>query len=315
MRRCSERAAAGRVRGLDPAAVRLGRLADDRQAEAGAGHAARAVGAVEAVEDVRQVGLVEPGPVVADRERAVGEVDLDHARPGGLHLRALSSRFETARLMRSGSPLTTVGSSVARNATPSPARRSARSTSARTIWSRRTSSTTSLGLEPRASSTTSPTSAVSSSSSAMMSARRLSRSAVGQPVGVLEHLDVRAQARDRRAQLVARVGDEVALRLDRALERVERRVEAARQARELVVALDLEPLREVGVGRQRLGAAREARDGRERRARDDAAERGRDAGCRRRPRRAGRAAAGAARRRPRSAAARPAPRRVARARP
>ena len=54
------------------------------------------------------------------------------------------------------------------------------------------------------------------------------------------------------------------------LERVERRVEAARQARELVLALDLEPLREVGVGGQRLGAAGEARDGRERRARDDA---------------------------------------------
>ena len=35
-----------------------------------------------------------------------------------------------------------------------------------------------------------------------------------QPIGLLERLDVRAQARDRRAQLVARVGDELALRLD-----------------------------------------------------------------------------------------------------
>ena len=39
---------------------------------------------------------------------------------------------------------------------------------------------------------------------------------LGQAVGVLQHLDVGAQARDRRAQLVACVGDQVALRLDRA---------------------------------------------------------------------------------------------------
>ena len=68
-----------------------------------------------------------------------------------------------------------------------------------------------------------------------MSARSDSSSAGGQPLGVLERLDVRAQARDRRAQLVAGVGDELALRLDRALERVERGVEAAREPAELVL--------------------------------------------------------------------------------
>ena len=72
-----------------------------------------------------------------------------------------------------------------------------------------------------------------------------------EPIGVLEHLDVRAQARDRRAQLVARVGDEVALRRGRALERVERAVEAAREACQLVTAGLLEPVREVGIARQR----------------------------------------------------------------
>ena len=167
--------------------------------------------------------------------------------------------------MRSGSPLTTVGCRSTRNTTPSPARRSARSTSARTIWSMRTSSTTSLGFAPRASSTTSPTSAVSSSSSAMMSARRLARSASGSRSASCEHLDVGAQARDRRAQLVAGVGDEVALRLGRLLERVERRVEAARQARELVLALDLQPLREVGIRRSAPRSAGEARHRRQRR--------------------------------------------------
>ena len=53
---------------------------------------------------------------------------------------------------------------------------------------------------------------------------------------LLERLDVRAQARDRRAQLVARVGHELALGLHGALQRVERRVEAAREPRELVAA-------------------------------------------------------------------------------
>ncbi len=79
-----------------------------------------------------------------------------------------------------------------------------------------------------------------------------------QLVGVLQHLDVRAQAGDRRTQLVAGVRHQVTLSLGRALERVERGVEAAREARELVIALDLEALGEVRVGRQRLGAPGEA---------------------------------------------------------
>ncbi len=101
-----------------------------------------------------------------------------------------------------------------------------------------------------------------------MSARRLSCSCGGQPLGLAEDLDVRAQRGDRRAQLVAGVRDQVALRLHRALERVERAVEALRQARQLVAALDLQPARQVEVARQRLGALGEARDRRERRARD-----------------------------------------------
>ena len=85
-----------------------------------------------------------------------------------------------------------------------------------------------------------------------------------QPLRVLERLDVRAQARDRRAQLVARVRHELALRLDGALERVERGVEAARQAAELVLRGHVDPVRGVRVARDLLGAAREAVDRRER---------------------------------------------------
>ena len=93
-------------------------------------------------------------------------------------------------------------------------------------------------------------------------------------VGVLEHLDVRAEARDRGAQLVARVGDQVALRRRRVLERVERAVEAAREACQLVASGLLEPVGQVGIARQRLGHAREPTHGPERRAGDDRAERG-----------------------------------------
>ena len=52
---------------------------DSFQAEAGSEHPAGAVGAVEALEDVREVGFREAGAVVADLERAVAQRDLDHA--------------------------------------------------------------------------------------------------------------------------------------------------------------------------------------------------------------------------------------------
>ena len=63
-----------------------------------------------------------------------------------------------------------------------------------------------------------------------MSARSASRSSPDRERLVAQQLEVGAERRDRRAQLVRGVGDEVALRLDRALERVERRVERPRRA-------------------------------------------------------------------------------------
>ena len=97
-----------------------------------------------------------------------------------------------------------------------------------------------------------------------------------QTLGVAEDLDVRAQRGDRRAQLVARIGHQMALRLDRALERVEGRVEAAGQARELVAPGHRQALGDVETAGERLGPGREAGDRRERRARDQRAEQGRD---------------------------------------
>jgi hypothetical protein len=70
-----------------------------------------------------------------------------------------------------------------------------------------------------------------------------------EPPPAREHLDVGAQAGQRRAQLVRRVGDELPLLASRILQRAEHRVEAHGQATELVLAARVDPLREVtGLG-------------------------------------------------------------------
>ena len=199
------------------------------------GSDARVVGPVEAVEDVRQVGLLEARAVVAHAQPAAREVDLDAAVARAPLERVVHQVRDRAldplgRAAHDGR----LGGHVDRDSVR-PRRAPAWATLS-TISSSRTSSSASPGFAPRASSTMSATSAVSSSSSATMSARSDSSSARRQPLRVLERLDVRAQARDRRAQLVARVRHELALRLDRALERVERGVEAARQPAELVAS-------------------------------------------------------------------------------
>ena len=197
---------------------------------------------------------------------------------------ALPTRFVTARAIRSGSPRTTVGvRPVGLHADAAARGVRSRSTTAVTTSSRRTSSCCSAGLEPRASSTTSPTRLVSSSSSPTMSALHLLALGRRQPVGVAEHLDVRPQAGDRRAQLVAGVGHQVALGLGRALQRVQGGVVAARQPGQLVVADHLHPLAQVGVLAQALGARGEAADRHQRGARHHGAERRRRARCPRRP--------------------------------
>ena len=78
--------------------------------------------------------------------------------------------------------------------------------------------------------------------------------------GLLQDLDVRAQAGDGRAQLVRGVGDELALRVNggverahRVLERVEHRVEARRQPPDLVLARRLDPPAEIARQRDVLG--------------------------------------------------------------
>ena len=94
----------GAASALDRAAVGLGDLLDDREAEPRAGHAPRRGRAVEALEDVRQV--------LARRSRGRGRARSARrrrasprpARRRGLHLAALSSRFAIARSRLAGVP-------------------------------------------------------------------------------------------------------------------------------------------------------------------------------------------------------------------
>ena len=84
-----------------------------------------------------------------------------------------------------------------------------------------------------------------------------------------QDVDVRLQARQRRTQLVRRVGDEAPLRLERLLERREHRVERRAQGCELVVPALRDALaRLAGLG-DSLGGRRQPAHRGEGRARDD----------------------------------------------
>ena len=73
-----------------------------------------------------------------------------------------------------------------------------------------------------------------------------------------EHLDVRTQARERRAQLVRCVGDELSLLAVGILEGGEHRVEARAQPAQLVGAVRLDPLRQIARLRDPLRRSRQA---------------------------------------------------------
>ena len=86
-----------------------------------------------------------------------------------------------------------------------------------------------------------------------------------------EQLDVRAQARERRAQLVRGILDEASLQARGLVERLEHRVEGRGEARELVAPLDADALRQVARRAHALRGGRELAHGRERRARNEEA--------------------------------------------
>ena len=308
-----QRAAAGGVGRLDEAAVRLGGLAHDRQPEPRARHAARAVGAVEALEHVRQVApRRSPGRGRARSARRRAR-PTSTAPPGGLHLTRVVEQVRHRALDPLGLAAhdRRLGVELERRRRRPRARR-ARSTSAATISSSRTSSSRLAALGARAPARPRrPPARSARRARSTMSARSASRSCGGQAVGVLERLDVRAQAGDRRAQLVAGVGHEVALGLDRALERVERRVEAAREpGRARRRPPPPSAAERSGSRGELLGAAREARRSAPAPSRATSApSAGAERDARPRPRPAATSRTRRAGGRPRRAGARPAPRR------
>ena len=222
------------------AAVPLGGLADDRQAEAGAGHRAglrrsgrsgrrRAAGRSAAM----------PGPSSSTVSVAVGERHRDGAA-GGLHLAALSSRLVTARSRARGSPTTHHG----RRAT-------SKRTSGRAAADPLDGAVDDLGEVDGSTARRQRLVAgqldqvadqvVSSSIWARTSSSSSARCLGGRPpalVGLGEQVEVGAQRGQRRAQLVAGVGDQLALPVPGGGERGEHRVERRGEPGDLVVALD-----------------------------------------------------------------------------
>ena len=95
------RAAVLGVLGDDRSAVRLGHLADDRQPEPGAGHRACRRRAIEALEDERPVLVGESRARGRARRSSPPASETSTEPPSPLHLPAFSSRFQTARSIRS----------------------------------------------------------------------------------------------------------------------------------------------------------------------------------------------------------------------
>ena len=208
-----DRAAVRRVLGRRLAAVRLRDLADDREPEARARQVARVGGPVEAVEDV--------GEILVRRSRGRGRAPSPPSPPPRRPPSRSTSprcRAGSRRPGRAGSvtPRTTDSERFARNATRG-VRTRARPIAAETSSSRRTSST-SCGLRAV------DLDEVADEGRELLDladhvGEELLALLLGQRLSAHEHLDVRAEARERRPQLVRRVGDELALRAHRLVER------------------------------------------------------------------------------------------------
>ena len=226
---------------------------DDRQAEPAALPPARARAAVEAVEHVRQVLGRRCRGRGRGRGRRRRRRDLDRAAArrmaGGVVEQVVDRAAEALGHARRRPPARATGSKRdagevaprARRATPS------------TTWSSRTSSA--VAERQVAAGELDQVADQRAQLLALLDARRRAAARARPRSRLLvreQHLDVRAQARDRRAQLVGGVGDQLALGPDRLVERVarvleplEHRVEARRELADLVVGVDVDPAREV----------------------------------------------------------------------
>ena len=170
--------------------------------------------------------------------------------PSGLHFAALSSRLVIARSSAAGSPVTHHGSVCTSNSTVV-ARRRTRVTAWPTTAASSTGSTDGVFGSSRASSTRSPISVVISEIWARTSSSSSLRGLLGEPVrgvGLGQQVEVGAQRGQRGAQLVAGVGDQLALPGLGGRQRGEHRVERLREPGHLVVALDRDRVEPLGAG-------------------------------------------------------------------
>ena len=267
----------GRLLGDDRAAVRLGDLLHDREAEA---RARACCAPTSRGRSARRRAAGRPrrcpgrGRARSARRRASAT---STGAPDGLHFAALSSRFAIARSRLAGVPTIVDRGEVGvdrhvgvvprrapdrvlgeRGRAAPPRARAAAPRRARARSARRSASVISRELRDDV-------------GEELLALVRRQRAAAGR-----EHLDVRAQARERRPQLVRGVLDELALalRASSSDSSIALKVEASRLSSSLPVHLD--PLRQVArrahvLGRRRSGrapaSAPRARRGSRRRAR------------------------------------------------
>ena len=218
-------------------------LLDDREPEPRAGQGTSRSGPVEAVEDVRQVGLGDPGPVVAHGQPPVGEPDLDGAA-GRAPLDRVVENVVDARARaaigprRTGRARSRLSKLQLRRPVLRPLDRCRHELVERERLAGIDRAAVAGGLDEIADQRREP---------------------LHRPDGCAEHalplfdgqvrprqqLDVRAVRGQRRPQLMRGVGDQLLLRLLGLLEGREHRIEVGREAGELVAAADRDPLVEV----------------------------------------------------------------------
>ena len=232
-----DRAAAVAVVRPHGAVVALDDLLHDREPEARAGLGAGRDRPVEAVEHVGQVGVRDPRPAVAHLDPATVDGHLDRAP--SLYLIALSTRFEIARSAMCGRTSTgtgAVGDDLDRP-TRAPVRPTATASAASS--SERDRLRLLLVARPVGGELDELGDEVGELVDLELDALRgrAVRWSGVEPIGAVEELGVGPQARERRAQLVARVGDELLLLPPRGRERVDHRREARGEAADLAAAL------------------------------------------------------------------------------
>jgi AraC-like DNA-binding protein len=250
----------------DRAAVLLDDLAHDRQAQPRTGPSARLRAAVEAVEDVRPVVLGDARSVVAHRQLTARQLDLDR-RVGGAVLQRVVEQIVHR-------PPETPGRARQHRRRQSRAQFALgrASACARERLADEHVQAHVLGFEvPRGLLAAGEIDQVVDQRRQLLDpvdhlAQQLLALARVDIRLLLQNFNVRTQARHRRAQLVRSVGHQLALgvhrrvqRADRALQRIEHRVEAHRQPANLIRApRTLDAARKIARARHMLGRACQA---------------------------------------------------------